>query len=119
MESEIRKVELLLSSGGILYKFSGKELPFMRLWVHAGDEVVFKSAFPFAIHFSPVSPFPYLDGAGERKNKTKSEPFCLSMRIRDDIEPGYYKFFVALAVENRVYTDDPDLIVDPQRPRRF
>jgi hypothetical protein len=117
MEAEIRKVELLLSSGGILYKFNGKELPFMRLWVRAGDEVAFKSAFPFAIHFSPVSPFPYLDGAGERK--PKSESFQLSMRIRDDIEPGYYKFFVALAAENRVHTDDPDLIVDPQRPRRY
>lgn len=88
-------------------------LPFMRIWVSGGDIVTFESPHPFAIHFSPLSPFGLLAARGVRK--VPDGPYSFSEYVRADVAPGYYKFFVALHSEGHVFTDDPDIIVDPRR----
>jgi plastocyanin len=82
------------------------------IFVEAGDTVVWASASgPWAVHFTGVSPMRVrrIRAPGGERN---------GGLIREDIAPGKYTYFVAVEVEGRIYTADPDLIDEgEERPQ--
>ena len=74
-----------------------------------GDRVEFVSEQgSWSVNFGNNSPF-----AEARFNGRRAAPRQLP--IRGDAADGSYKYFVAVAIGEDVYTDDPEVIVGPRR----
>lgn len=61
-------------------------------------------AGPFAVDFAGHTPAARLKGSSNKGN--------LRLQIRPDAEPGRYKYFVAVASNGKVLTDDPEIIIE-------
>jgi hypothetical protein len=117
MNEPIQTIQIVVDRGRIYYVSELETpVPYLRIWARTGDQVKFVSRYPFAIHFSPISPF--ANWLAEQGRQIEEPQWELTGQVRPDAEPGYFKFFVALMAEGQLLTDDPDMIVDPARPRR-
>ena len=84
--------------------------PCLCLWVAPGDSIKWVSTQPFAVHFDPLSP----SGQIVLRGGSGTPATCT---ILDNVPYGRYSCFVAVYREKVVYTDDPDIIVDPRRTK--
>jgi len=82
--------------------------PVPRLFVDRGDTIEWTCDFPFAIHFPGITPL----GKGRIRPK---EGKTISTAVRNDAQPGCYKYFVAVYFDGNIWTDDPDFIVKPPK----
>jgi hypothetical protein len=72
-------------------------------YIRPGDRVEWGCAdAPFAIHFEPQSPLLH--------RRLRAPGGQIGDDVRGDIHPGKYRYFVAVAVGNQIYTEDPELI---------
>lgn len=60
----------------------------------------------FALNFGWGTPFER--GRYPEFPARKAEP-----KLRSDVRNGRYKYFVAVAIGEKIWTDDPDIIIDP------
>jgi len=74
------------------------------LYVAPNDCIAWtSSAGPWAVHFSPISPITH------RRIRAAADSTVVGC-VRSDVFPGKYSYFVAVAVGDSVYTEDPELI---------
>ncbi len=62
---------------------------------------------PFAIQFEPLSPLTL------RRLRTETNNRTIKGEVRPDNQPGSYRYFVAVEVNGQIFTEDPELIDDP------
>ena len=60
----------------------------------------------FALNFGWGTPF-------ERGRYPESPAQKAMPKLRSDARNGRYKYFVAVAIGEKIWTDDPDIIIDP------
>lgn len=73
------------------------------------DKIEWTCNFPFAIHFPGITPL----GKGRIRSKKEEKP--ISTKVRNDAQPGCYKYFVAVEENGQIWTDDPEFIVRPPK----
>lgn len=77
------------------------------VYVVPGDEIRWISEQgPWAVELAGVSPL-----MARRFNGNPGH--AVAARVRPDALYGKYRYFVALEWEGRIWTDDPEIIVDP------
>ena len=79
-----------------------------RLIDSRGDTVGIHSISPepdgaFSIQFEPISPLIY------RKYKAEAGD-AIETQVRTTILPGSYRYFIAVLLDGKIYTEDPELI---------
>lgn len=83
------------------------------VYIAPGDRVDWTcEAGPFAIHFEPFSPLAH------RRLWTTGDQTRVGGDIRANNVPGKYRYFVAVWYDGQIYTEDPELIDDPEGPVR-
>ena len=83
--------------------------PVPRLFVDRGDKIAWECESPFAIHF------PGITLLGKGRIRSKKEEKSISTAVRNDAQPGCYKYFVAVYHDGNIWTDDPEFIVKPPK----
>jgi len=73
-------------------------------YIRPGDRVEWtcEAGYPFAIHFDPQSPLLH--------RRLRAPRGTIGDDVRPDIHPGKYRYLVAVAVGDEIYTEDPELI---------
>ncbi len=77
------------------------------IWVHPGDTIIWKctNACPFAIHIGWNTPV---------KGRYQSDDgIPIEASVKNNAQPGYYSYTVAVCIDNVIWTDDPPFIVKP------
>ncbi len=97
-EVKTHEVTVFLERPGVL-GYSNATLEVAR-----GDQIHWKSDFPFAVEFQGVSPCD--------RRKGGSDKGALRMKVRGDAGAGVYKYFVAAYANGAVVTDDPVIIIE-------
>ena len=79
------------------------------IWVYQGDTIIWECTndCPFAIHIGWSSP-----GKG-RYRSVDGKPIEAS--VKNNAQPGYYSYTVAVFIDGNIWTDDPPFIVKPPR----
>lgn len=79
------------------------------VYANPGDVIVWTSRQgPWAVHHGPLTPFRVLrigGGSGE----------WAGAQVRRDATFGKYRYFVAVEINGRIWMDDPDSMVGPER----
>jgi len=81
------------------------------IWVLPGDTIVWEceNKYPFSIHFGWDSPLK--QGRFQSENGNSKDTV-----VPDNARPGYYRYTVAVLRDEKIWTDDPELIV--KKPKR-
>jgi len=79
------------------------------IWAYPGDTIVWECAnnCPFAIHIGWNSP------VKGRYRSVDGKPIEAS--VKNNAQPGYYSYTVAVCIDKLIWTDDPPFIVKPPR----
>jgi plastocyanin len=74
--------------------------------VYPGETVIWKciTKGPFTIHIGWNSPFKACSFHSLKGEEIRAE-------LPEDAPPGYYRYMIAVLVGDKIYTDDPELIV--------
>ncbi|MGH7544602.1 MAG: hypothetical protein ACREKI_00305 [Gemmatimonadota bacterium] len=79
------------------------------VYANPGDVIVWTSEQgPWAVHHGPLTPFRVLRIAGRPGEWAGAQ-------VRRDATFGKYRYFVAVEINGRIWMDDPDSMVGPER----